>query len=109
MSFFITISVTEAKNQLSQLIRAVEQGEEIVIARHGKAVAKLTSTPRDSRKVRFGTMRERIHVKPGWDKPLTEEQFLQTGFLLDTNVALVAAFAPEQLSRQIRVAIEAGS
>lgn len=28
--------------------------------------------------------------------------------MLDTNAALMAAFAPEQLSRQIRVAIEAG-
>ena len=80
MSFFITISVTEAKNQLSQLIRAVEQGEEIVITRNGKAVAKLASAPRDILKVRFGTMRGRIHVKPGWDKPLTEEQFLQGDF-----------------------------
>lgn len=78
--FVMTISIAEAKNQLSQLIRAVEQGEEIVITRNGKAVAKLASAPRDSRKVRFGTMRGRIHVKPGWDKPVTEEQFLQGNF-----------------------------
>lgn len=35
------ISVSEAKGQLTDLVRRVEQGEEVVLTRHGKAVARL--------------------------------------------------------------------
>lgn len=38
-----TVNVHEAKSQLSRLLQRVEQGEEIVIARAGKPVAKLTA------------------------------------------------------------------
>lgn len=37
------IGAFEAKNQLSALLARVEQGEEIMITRRGKPVAKLTS------------------------------------------------------------------
>jgi prevent-host-death family protein len=42
-----TVSAYEAKTHLPRLIRAVEQGETIVITRHGKPVAKLV--PVDAR------------------------------------------------------------
>jgi prevent-host-death family protein len=35
------IGAFEAKNRLGQLLDLVEQGEEVVITRHGKAVARL--------------------------------------------------------------------
>ena len=38
------IGAFEAKNKLSALLDRVEQGEEIVITRHGKPVAKLVPT-----------------------------------------------------------------
>ena len=74
------ISVADAKNQLSQLIRAVEDGEEVIITRSGKPVAQLTPAPTGARKVRLGTMRNRIVLKPGWDAPITEEQFFKGDF-----------------------------
>jgi hypothetical protein len=51
-------------------------GEEVVITRRGKAVARLEAP----RRVRLGTMRGRIVLKPGWDAPITEEQFLSGDF-----------------------------
>jgi prevent-host-death family protein len=36
-----TIGAFEAKNRLSELLQLVENGEEVTITRHGKAVAKL--------------------------------------------------------------------
>ncbi len=36
-----TVSLAEAKAQLSKLIDRVESGEEIVITRHGRAVARV--------------------------------------------------------------------
>jgi prevent-host-death family protein len=35
------VGAFEAKNKLSMLLDAVERGEEVVITRHGKAIARL--------------------------------------------------------------------
>jgi prevent-host-death family protein len=70
------VSVAEAKNRLPELIRAVENGESIVITRHGKAVAQLTPPPPDRRQVRFGTMKDVIKLLPGWDDPIDLDRFL---------------------------------
>jgi hypothetical protein len=67
----MVVSITEAKKRFSELLRAVEAGEEVVITRRGKAVARLEAP----RRVRFGTLRGQIVLKPGWDAPITEEQF----------------------------------
>ena len=37
----ITVNVREAKTNLSRLLKQVESGEEIIIARNGKPVARL--------------------------------------------------------------------
>jgi prevent-host-death family protein len=48
------VSVHEAKTHLSRLLRQVESGEEIVIARGGKPVAKLIpATPLRRREMGF--------------------------------------------------------
>ena len=39
------IPIHQAKSQLSELIRAVEQGEEVVLTRHGKRVIRLIREP----------------------------------------------------------------
>jgi prevent-host-death family protein len=70
------VSVAEAKNQLSQLVRAVESGEEVVITRNGRPVAQLVPAPATRRKVRLGTMRGRIRFLPGWDAPIDLDRFL---------------------------------
>ena len=70
------VSVAEAKNQLSQLVRAVESGEEVVITRNGRPVAQLVPAPATRRKVRLGTMQGRIRFLPGWDAPIDLDRFL---------------------------------
>lgn len=44
------VSVAEAKSRLSDLLNTVEAGEEVVITRHGKAVARVVAeeAPRQS-------------------------------------------------------------
>lgn len=74
------VSLADAKNRLSELVRSVEGGEDVMITRNGKPVAQLVPPPSTRRRVRFGTMRGRIHAKPGWDKPITDEQFLSGDF-----------------------------
>jgi prevent-host-death family protein len=41
------VSVLEAKNQLSKLIRAVRAGDDIIIANRGTPVARLTGVDSD--------------------------------------------------------------
>jgi prevent-host-death family protein len=70
------VSVVEAKNRLPELIRAVEQGENVVITRHGKPVAQITAAPSERRQARFDGMKDRIQLLPGWDDPIDEDRFL---------------------------------
>ena len=70
------VSVADAKNQLSQLIRAVEAGEEVIITRSGKPVVQMTRARQEQRTVQLGALRGRIQLKPGWDAPMTEDEFL---------------------------------
>ena len=71
------VSTAEAKNRLSELIRAVEDGEQVVITRHGRPVAQLARPPVEPRKARFDGMKGRIRLLPGWDDPMTEEELLR--------------------------------
>ncbi len=70
------VSIAEAKNRLPELIRAVEDGDQVVITRHGKPVAQITPPPPERRKPRLGTMKDRIKLLPGWDDPIDEDRFL---------------------------------
>lgn len=74
------VNIHEAKTHFSELIAAVERGEEIVIARRGKPVAKLkmagsedeAERPRGERVL--GRWAGRIRVNPNAYEPLTDEE-----------------------------------
>lgn len=70
------VSVAEAKNRLSELIRAVENGEPVVITRKGRPVAQLMPAPPQRRPIRFGSMRNRISLNAGWNDPVNLDKFL---------------------------------
>ena len=59
-----TIPIHQAKNQLSELIRAVEQGEEVVLTRHGKRVIRLVKEP-DAEQPSVEARREAILAELG--------------------------------------------
>ena len=68
-----TITIHAAKTQLSALIRRVEAGEEIVIARGDKPVARLVPlAPKPER--RFGSMKGKARVGPEFFLPLPPEE-----------------------------------
>lgn len=69
----MTYSVHEAKTQLSKLLDLVGAGEEVVIVRHGEAVAQLVA-PRKTGKVVLGSMRGEIGWTEGWEKPLSDQE-----------------------------------
>lgn len=71
------VSTAEAKNRFTELIRAVEAGERVVITRHGRPVAQIAPPPPEEHKVRLGGMKGRIKFKPGWDAPIDLDHFLE--------------------------------
>ncbi|MGH9518198.1 MAG: type II toxin-antitoxin system Phd/YefM family antitoxin, partial [Terriglobales bacterium] len=69
----LTVNIFEAKTQLSKLVQRAEQGEEIILARAGKPVARLTRLQPEKRKIRFGGMKGKIWIAKDFDDPLPEE------------------------------------
>lgn len=69
------INIYEAKTRLSQLVDRAAEGEEIVIARSGRPVARLVAwkQPRTTRK--NGRLRGQIRVRRDFDDPLPPELF----------------------------------
>lgn len=66
-----TFNVYAAKTQLSQLIDQAAAGEEIIIARAGKPVAKIV--PLGGKKRRLGILKGQSKVPADFDAPLPED------------------------------------
>jgi prevent-host-death family protein len=68
-----TVNIHEAKTHLSRLVERAERGEEIIIARSGRPVARLVPLE-DLEKPRvFGRMRGKIRIADDFDAPLPDE------------------------------------
>lgn len=65
-------NVSEAKAELSALLVKVEAGEEVVIARHGRPVAKLVPVVSDERPRELGTLKGQIWIAEDFDAPCPE-------------------------------------
>lgn len=67
-----TVNIHQAKTQLSRLIERVCAGEEIIIARGGKPVARLAPlAPRRPR--RLGLLKGKIWVAKDFNAPLPDD------------------------------------
>jgi prevent-host-death family protein len=69
-----TVTIHAAKTQLSKLIARVEAGEEVIIARRDKPVARLVPVEPGRPKRRFGSMKGKVWVGPEFFEPLPEEE-----------------------------------
>ena len=65
-----TVNVHEAKTHLSRLLEDVEAGEEVVIARGGKPVARLAPLQPARPPRMLGILAGRFAVPEDWDAPL---------------------------------------
>jgi prevent-host-death family protein len=76
-----TINIHGAKTRLSELVEEGAAGEEIIIAKAGKPVARLTALEKPSLQRAFGALEGRIHVSDDFDAPLPLEVLM--GFGID--------------------------
>lgn len=65
------VNIHEAKTHFSKLLQRVASGEEIVISRAGKPVARLVPIASEARR-RFGIDRGVFEVPEDFDEPLPE-------------------------------------
>jgi prevent-host-death family protein len=72
-----TINIYEAKTQLSKLVERAAAGQDVIIARGGKPVARLTRLEPPPRKIRFGLLKGKVKVARDFDAPLPEDLIAQ--------------------------------
>ncbi len=68
-----TVNLYEAKTRLSQLVDRAASGEEVVIAKAGRPVAKLVPLAPGNRPRRPGVWKGRLRVAKNFDAPLPKE------------------------------------
>ena len=69
------VNIHEAKTHLSRLLTQVENGEEVIIARNGKPVARLVHCPEEKPRgtPQFGAWKGKIVVPDDFDDPLPDD------------------------------------
>jgi prevent-host-death family protein len=72
-----TINIYQAKTQLSKLVEQAASGTDVIIARGGKPVARLTRLQRPQRKIRFGLLKGKVKVAKDFDAPLPPDVLAQ--------------------------------
>jgi len=72
-------TVHQAKTNLSRLIRKAESGEDVVIARGKKPVAKIIALKVRGKKRIPGRLKGKIHIHPSFFDPMTKEELAEWG------------------------------
>jgi prevent-host-death family protein len=74
----VVVNMHEAKTRLSELVRLVEAGEKVVLARNGTPVAELVPAA-EPKKREGGFWKGRVWVSPDFDDPMPEFEKLFYG------------------------------
>jgi prevent-host-death family protein len=72
-------TVHQAKTNLSKLLRKAARGEEVVIARGKKPVAKLVALEKPPKKRVPGRLKGKIRIHPSFFDPMTAEDLAEWG------------------------------
>lgn len=67
----ITVNIHQAKKNLSTLVEAVFDGQQVIIAKAGKPTAKLIPIRQKKRKP--GSLKNKIDIAPHFNAPLPSE------------------------------------
>jgi len=68
-----TVNIYEAKTQLSKLVDLASSGTDVVIARAGKPVARLTALKQEKRPIVYGLLEGQGWIADDFDDPLPDE------------------------------------
>ena len=65
-----TLNIHEVKTQLSRLLEEVATGTEVIIAKAGKPMARLSRIEGSKPQIRFGVLQGKVKVADDFDAPL---------------------------------------
>ena len=68
-----TVNVHAAKSQLSRLLDAAAAGEEVIIAKAGRPVARLVPLEPKRERRKLGILAGKLHVPDDFDDPLPDD------------------------------------
>ncbi len=68
-----TVNIHEAKTHLSAILKRVESGEDVLIAKAGKPIARVSPIPTTSGKRQPGSAKGKIIMTQAFMKPLPED------------------------------------
>jgi len=68
----LQVNIHEAKTNLSKLLARVSAGEEVIIARAGKPIARLVPIIERPQKRVPGSAKGKVFISPDFDAPLPE-------------------------------------
>lgn len=68
-----TVNIHEAKTQLSKLLTRVSDGEEIIIAKAGKPIARLSRVIEKPKERILGIDKGKVWIAPDFDAPLPDD------------------------------------
>jgi prevent-host-death family protein len=68
-----TVNIHEAKTHLSRLVEDAAEGEEIVIAKAGRPVARLVRVGPVRKRRKLGWLKGKLKVPDDFDAPLPDE------------------------------------
>jgi prevent-host-death family protein len=68
-----TVNIHDAKTHFSRLIKLVESGDEVVIARGGKPIARLVPCDAQVRKRTLGADSQTVRIAADFDAPVPDD------------------------------------
>ena len=74
-----SVNIHAAKTHLSRLVDRAAAGEEIVISKAGKPMARLVPLRATKAKRRIGALKGKIWISPDFDAPLPKEMLRAFG------------------------------
>lgn len=69
----LTINIHEAKTHLSKFLARVEEGEEVIIAKAGKPIARLVPIEKQISRRLPGSAKGKVFITHDFDAPLPED------------------------------------
>lgn len=67
-----TVNIHEAKTHLSRLVEEAAEGEEIIIAKAGRPVARIVALPSDKPR-KLGLLKGKFTIPDDFDAPLPDD------------------------------------
>jgi len=67
-----SINIYEAKTHLSQLLDRAAAGQDIVVCRNGKPLARITRLKEVRRPIKFGVLKDKLRISDDFDAPLPD-------------------------------------